>query len=192
MAITKKLYNEVVALRRSIGQSSKKLEDIREKLFINLEFEKAGEEPPYDYALLHSEAEEIRNIRKTSSQTLSDGAALFARDVFPKWDEFCTYSPGERFVYNNKLYRCKQTNPINPTWTPDVAYDFYEPVANPGEDGSIAKPITAVSGMEYEYGKHYIENGVIYLCKRDGENYGEKITLHYLPSMLIGQYFEKI
>lgn len=47
------------------------------------------------------------------------------------------------------------------------------------------------------YGKYYVEDEVIYICKRGGvenpeEIYGQKVTLQYLPSALIGQYFEVV
>ena len=60
--------------------------------------------------------------------------------------------------------------------------------------GTAEDPIPAARGMEYEYGKIYLdpEDGKRYLCKRTGEAEGGKITLHYLPHELIGQYFEEV
>ena len=57
--------------------------------------------------------------------------------------------------------------------------------------GTAADPITAVRGMEYEYGPYYLdgEDGNTYLCTRTGEAEGGKIVLQYLPHELIGQYF---
>ena len=48
----------------------------------------------------------------------------------------------------------------------------------------------ALRGIEYEYGKYYLdpEDEKTYLCKR-GEETGT-IVLQYLPHELIGQYFE--
>ena len=62
----------------------------------------------------------------------------------------------------------------------------------------IPVPDTATTaGMEYEYGKYYSENGTVYLCKRGGvenpeEMYGQKETLYYAPSKMVGQYFEEV
>ena len=56
--------------------------------------------------------------------------------------------------------------------------------------GTIDDPIPAVAGMEYEYGKYYIDGKTIYICQRTGEAAGGKIILYYLPSQLVGQYFE--
>lgn len=61
-----------------------------------------------------------------------------------------------------------------------------------GHAGPIDNPILAARGMEYEYGKYYLdpEDGKKYLCKR-GEETGS-IVLYYLPHELIGQYFEEV
>ena len=61
-----------------------------------------------------------------------------------------------------------------------------------GHAGTIDNPILAARGMEYEYGKYYLdpEDEKTYLCKR-GEETGS-IVLYYLPHELIGQYFEEV
>ena len=61
-----------------------------------------------------------------------------------------------------------------------------------GHAGPIDNPILAARGMEYEYGKYYLdpEDEKTYLCKR-GEETGS-IVLYYLPHELIGQYFEEV
>ena len=50
----------------------------------------------------------------------------------------------------------------------------------------------ALRGIEYEYGKYYIdpEDGKTYLFKRGEET--DSIVLYYLPHELIGQYFEEV
>ena len=52
-------------------------------------------------------------------------------------------------------------------------------------------PIPAARGMEYEYGKYYLdsEDGKTYKCERIGEAAGGKIVLQYLPHELVGNYF---
>lgn len=57
--------------------------------------------------------------------------------------------------------------------------------------GTKEDPIPAVAGMEYEKGKYYSDGGKLYLMNRQGMNDGDKITLYYLPSQLVGQYFEE-
>ena len=60
------------------------------------------------------------------------------------------------------------------------------------EERTIDDPIPAARGMEYEYGKYYLdpEDGKTYLCKRGDET--GSIVLYYLPHELIGQYFEEV
>ena len=56
--------------------------------------------------------------------------------------------------------------------------------------GTIDDPIPAVAGMEYVKGKYYIEGTTVYLMNRQGMNDGEGVVLQFLPSALVGQYFE--
>lgn len=186
------IRKEISQARTVKFKASNELEEIREKLLVNLEFHLAGKEMPYDPEELHAQAQEIRDRQRKAGNNLSVEAALRAKDVFSEWEPSRAYEAGDRFLYNGNLYECIAPNPVNPTWTPDITYTYYKPVAKTNEDGTINNPITAVAGMEYEYGKYYSEGDSIYLCTRQGEADGGKITLHYLPSYLIGQYFEKI
>ncbi len=182
-----------ISLARNIKfKSSNELDEIKEKLLVNIEFHLAGEEMPYDPAELHEQAEALRKSQRQAGNNLSVEAALKAKDLFTEWEASRAYEARDRFLYNGNLYECVAPNPVNPTWTPDITYTYYKPVAKSNEDGTLESPITAVAGMEYEYGKYYSEGNSIYLCTRQGEADGGKITLHYLPSALVGQYFEKI
>lgn len=137
-----------------------------------------------------AQAQAFREKIERASQHLPIEEAMNSTELFPKWDSNKVYSEGDRFTYNGNLYECIAENPVNPTWTPDVTYTYYKPVARADESGTIYNPVTAVIGMEYEVGKYYSEDGKIYLCKRDGMTEGDKITLYYLPSALVGSYFE--
>lgn len=87
-----------------------------------------------------------------------------------------------------------------------MAVDTFTPTANSGgtpdktpalwavidvtHAGTIEDPIPASRGMEYVKGLYYIENNVIYLMNRQGMQDGESVVLQYMPSELVGQYFE--
>ena len=63
--------------------------------------------------------------------------------------------------------------------------------------GTIDSPIkipddVATSGMEYEYGKYYMESGTTYLMDRQGMSIGDAVILYFPPSALEGQYFEVV
>ena len=81
--------------------------------------------------------------------------------------------------------------PVNAVWTPDITPNLWT-VIDVTHAGTIDDPIPAVAGMEYVYGKYYIEGKTIYLCKRTGEAEGGTIVLQFLPSQLVGQYFEAV
>lgn len=53
--------------------------------------------------------------------------------------------------------------------------------------GTMDDPIPAVRNMEYFNGKYYLEAGALYRCIRDSE-----MPLNYLPSELVGNYFEAV
>jgi hypothetical protein len=184
------IRKEISQARTVKFKATNELEEIREKLLVNLEFHLAGKEMPYDPEELHTQAQAIRDRQRKAGNNLSVEAALRAKDVFSEWESSRAYEAGDRFLYNGNLYECIEANPVNPTWTPDVTYTYYKPVARADESGTIYNPVTAVIGMEYEVGKYYSEDGKIYLCKRDGMTEGDKITLYYLPSALVGSYFE--
>ena len=77
-------------------------------------------------------------------------------------------------------------------WTPDKTPNLWA-VIDAEHAGTQADPIPTARGMEYEYGKYYLdsEDGKTYLCERTGEAAGGKIVLQYLPHELVGQYFKE-
>lgn len=62
------------------------------------------------------------------------------------------------------------------------------------EARAVSESVPAERGMEYEYGKYYLdsEDGKVYLCERTGEAAGGKIVLQYLPHELVGNYFKAV
>ena len=78
-------------------------------------------------------------------------------------------------------------------YTPDKTPNLWT-IINVDHAGTQADPIPAARGMEYEYGKYYLdgEDGKTYKCERIGEAAGGKIVLQYLPHELAGQYFTEV
>lgn len=91
------------------------------------------------------------------------------------------------------LYRCNQPHTSQADWQPQVTPALWTRI-DKSHEGGESDPIPATRGMEYVYGKYYLdlEDGKTYLCKRMGEPEGGVITLHYLPHELIGHYFEEV
>ena len=123
--------------------------------------------------------------------TFDDENALKVIDLFPMWAVGLTVSEGERYQYKGRLYKVRQAHTTQADWTPDKAPDLYV-LVDVTHEGTIDDPIPAVAGMEYVYGKYYIEGETVYICKRTGEAEGGTIVLQFLPSQLVGQYFEVV
>lgn len=123
--------------------------------------------------------------------TADDNTALTGMELYPVWAVGIAVAKDDRYQYNSKLYKCVQAHTTQADWTPDVTPDLWT-VIDVTHAGTIDDPIPAIAGMEYVYGKYYIEGETIYLCKRTGEAEGGTIVLQFLPSQLIGQYFEAV
>ena len=111
--------------------------------------------------------------------------------MYPIWATGIAVEAGQRYQYGDRLYKVGQAHTTQSDWTPDITPALWT-VIDVEHAGTIDDPITAVAGMEYEYGKYYVEGETIYICQRTGEVAGNKITLYYLPSQLVGQYFETV
>lgn len=128
-------------------------------------------------------------------ESFTDEQALLVSDFYDIWEEIPdgTYlEAGRRVKYgvDGVLYKVKEGNGHNKqsTWNP-VDSNLFEAI-EPTHTGTIEDPIPAHKNMKYYQNKYYDQDGTIYLCNspicKDG------ILLAYLPSDLLGVYFEKI
>ena len=147
----------------------------------------AGE--PVTYA----RAVELRPIIERAAVSLSDGEAASVPELITAWAYPVAYAEGDRRSYGGKVYKCRQGHTSQADYTPDKAPNLWA-VIDAEHAGTQADPIPAARGMEYEYGKYYLdsEDGKTYKCERIGEAAGGKITLQYLPHELIGNYFKAV
>ena len=138
-------------------------------------------------------AKQFRKMSMISADSLPDTQAAEVKTLYPVWKEGETVSIDARRYYppTDMLYKCSQAHTTQADWTPDVATSLWTPL-DVEHTGTLEDPIPAVSGMEYVKGKYYSEDGTIYLMNREGMVDGETIVLHFLPSQLVGQYFEVI
>ncbi|MBQ8015461.1 MAG: hypothetical protein IJ264_04665 [Clostridia bacterium] len=155
------------------------------KTLENIAYERAGHAPPHDDIEIFSQITAIKTEMRQCASALSDEAALVATELFEEWNGSSDYKQGDRITENGILYVALQNIAANPTWKPSSVPSLWKPVAKPTESGTFESPITAVAGMEYEAGKYYAEGDKIYLCIRSE-------LLHFLPSALVGQYFEEV
>ena len=138
---------------------------------------------------------DIVTMCRDARTLVTDEFALQTMDMFPYWRTGLTITQDDitngkhRSQYNGKLYKCVQAHTTQADWTPDVTPALWA-VIDVTHAGTIEDPIPASRGMEYVKGLYYIENNVIYLMNRQGMQDGESVVLQYMPSELVGQYFE--
>lgn len=139
----------------------------------------------------------LRLVIETATAALSDGEAAAVPELITRWDANIgeTVAPGDRMSDTDadgvlRVYKCVQGHTTQADWPPHLTPAMWV-VIDVAHAGTKEDPIPAARGMEYEYGKYYLdsEDGKTYLCERTGETAGGKITLQYLPHELVGQYF---
>lgn len=156
----------------------------------------AGE--PVTYAC----AVKLRPIIEQASESLPDSDAAKAVEMFPRWADHIgeTVKPGDRRSDTDEsgvlhVYRVNkgQGHTTQENWPPHSTPAMWM-IINVDHAGTQDDPIPAARGMEYEYGKYYLdsEDGKVYLCERTGEDAGGKIVLQYLPHELVGNYFKAV
>lgn len=141
-------------------------------------------------------AKQLRKMAMMNAALLPDEQAAAVPTLYPAWKAGEAVSPGDRRYYEpaGKLYKVRdgQGHTAQADWTPDKTPAMWA-VIDVSHAGTAEDPIPASRGMDYTYGRYYLdpEDGKIYLCKREGEEAGGTINLQYLPHELIGQYFEE-
>lgn len=136
---------------------------------------------------------ELRPVIEAAAGSLPDGEAAAAVELFPAWEYPHDYAAGDRTADGGKLYKCQQAHTSQEGWKPSATPAMWV-VVDVTHAGTQDDPIPASRGMEYTYGKYYLdsEDGKTYKCERIGEAAGGKIVLQYLPHELVGQYFTEV
>ena len=137
------------------------------------------------------QAQEIRTSIDNVTGTMADADAAKNPMLFLPWEVGTEYAVGYLRRHGGKVYKCLQAHTSQADWEPPAVPALWV-VVNVSSSGTIDDPIPASMGMEYEYGKHYLdpEDNKTYLCKRGDET--GTIVLHYLPHELIGNYFVEV
>ena len=141
--------------------------------------------------LINDNKQGLISLLVETRKGLPDNKAVLYTDMYPHWQTDISVKVNERYQYDGKLYKVVQEHTTAETWKPDITPALFT-VIDVMHAGTLTDPIPASANMEYIKGKYYTQNGTIYLMNREGMNYGEGVTLAYLPSELIGIYFEVV
>ena len=127
--------------------------------------------------------------RKINYINLTDKEALSVKEVYPHWESFIgkTIEQGFITLYNNNLYRARQTHNAQAEWYPSLSTAALYEVIEVEHEGTKEDPIPYTPPMEIFKDKYYIEDEVLYKCIRDS---GTALS-HYLFS-LVDLYVEVV
>ena len=133
--------------------------------------------------------------------TLDNAKALKFKEMHPVWKtgiEITQEMINEgknRYQCDGLLWECIQPHTTQEDWRPGIAKAALWTAINEGHAGTIEDPIPVpeeLVSFEYEWGKYYKEGNTLYICDRQGGKSGDKYTLAYKPSALIGHYFSVV
>lgn len=138
----------------------------------------------------------VQNTKEMNSLGLSAVEALEVKDWYPKWGdeglaEGDTVTKGTKFQYEDKLYAVLQDHTILAHYYPSIntASLYVEVTPEYTEEGdelgTLENPIPYEGNMVLENGKHYSQDGVVYLCNRDTGN-----PVYHALKDLVGLYVE--
>ena len=139
--------------------------------------------------MLRSDATELINAVVALRNGADDQTAARNVVAFPAWAAGIAVKAGDRLKDGGKLYKVITAHTTQESWKPECTPALYEPI-DIEHGGTVSDPIPAAAGMTYYYNKYYSENGVLYRCIR--EDAADGVVLHYLPSALVGSYFEVV
>lgn len=144
-------------------------------------------------------AARLRPMIEQAAKSFTDAEAAKSPELVARWADHIgeTVKPGDRRSDMDEsgvlhIYRVNkgQGHTTQENWPPHSTPAMWT-IINVDHAGTQDDPIPAARGMEYEYGKYYLdsEDGKTYKCERTGEAAGGKIVLQYLPHELVGNYF---
>lgn len=111
-------------------------------------------------------------VAQMQAQSLDDAQALTVKAIYPQWSEIIgqTVALGYKFLYDDVLYKTIQGSLlIQEQYIPGEGTESLYAVIDETHAGTQEDPIPYNGNMALENGKHYSQDGAIYLCNRDTE-----------------------
>lgn len=124
---------------------------------------------------------------QANAGAMTDNQVLAVAALYPEWAAGVAYgAEGQPCIAsrNGVLYRCITPHTSQADWAPELAVSLWARV-DMAHAGTPDDPIPAAANMEYNEGLYYTEDGKLYRCTRST---GQPVA--YLPSQLVGQFFE--
>lgn len=113
--------------------------------------------------------EKERTTRKINRLNLTNNEALSVKELYPRWEDKVnsTIEMGYITLYNDKLWRARQTHTAMEIYPPSLdTASLYEVIVKDHE-GTMEDPIPYTPPMEIFEGKYYTQFDVLYKCTRD-------------------------
>ena len=107
--------------------------------------------------------------RKINYIGLTDNQALSVKELYPRWEDKVnsTIEMGYITLYNDKLWRARQTHTALEVYPPSLdTASLYEVIVKDHE-GTMEDPIPYTPPMEIFEGKYYTQFDVLYKCTRN-------------------------
>ena len=115
-------------------------------------------------------ADETKKVtRKINYIGLTDNQALSVKELYPRWEDKVNTTIEEGYItlYNDNLYRARQTHTALEIYPPSLdTASLYEVIVKTHE-GTMEDPIPYTPPMEIYEGKYYTQFDVLYKCTRD-------------------------
>lgn len=141
------------------------------------------------------DARALRAQMESIAQYAPDAVAAQAKALYPQWASYTgkALAAGTKVRYDGRLYKAAQAvSQVLESQPPSQDTAALYVAIDEAHAGTQDDPIPAVAGMEYIHGKYYSDGGKTYQMTRQGMQDGETVVLQYLPSQLVGQYFEEV
>ena len=119
--------------------------------------------------MTESEVSRLLIAQQINTLDVDDQTACRMREFYPEWVAGVAYSAGYKVQHGGKLRRCLQAHTSQEGWEPENVPALWEELCET-HDGSRYDPIPYEGNMALVSGKHYSQDGVVYLCSRDTVN----------------------
>lgn len=143
--------------------------------------------------------EAMSKLKELTTESLlynaTDEEAQIMKYLYEPWKADVGYIAGNRRLFNDNLYKCKQNHTSQAQHTPNLVPALWDLINGDTTKGTMENPIAIpepFSSMVYVKGKYYLEDNKLYLMNRVGMKDGEEISLTFKPSTLIGHYFKEV